>query len=72
MVTLSAVIFLYSPDTKLASVAIVNLDEAGEIGPAAAMATLIVATSIVICLVYALLTRFLVTRTQAWRTPVAA
>ena len=36
------------------------------------MATLIVATSIVICLVYALLTRFLVTRTQAWRTPVAA
>jgi iron(III) transport system permease protein len=72
MVTLSAVIFLYSPDTKLASVAIVNLDEAGEIGPAAAMATLIVATSIVICLVYALLTRFLVTRTQAWRTPVIA
>jgi iron(III) transport system permease protein len=72
MVTLSAVIFLYSPDTKLASVAIVNLDEAGEIGPAAAMATLIVATSIVICLVYALLTRFLVNRTQAWRTPVAA
>src|ERR1700756_5530441 len=41
MVTLSAVIFLYTPDTKLASVAIVNLDEAGEIGPAAAMATLI-------------------------------
>jgi iron(III) transport system permease protein len=72
MVTLSAVIFLYSPDTKLASVAIVNLDEAGEIGPAAAMATLIVATSIVICLVYALLTRFLVNRTQAWRTQVAA
>ena len=72
MVTLSAVIFLYSPDTKLASVAIVNLDEAGEIGPAAAMATLIVATSTVICLVYALLTRFLLKRTQAWRVPVAA
>ena len=32
MVTISAVVFLYSPDTKLASVAIVNLDEAGEIG----------------------------------------
>jgi iron(III) transport system permease protein len=70
MVTLSAVIFLYSPDTKLASVAIVNLDEAGEIGPAAAMATLIVATSIAICLVYAVLTQFLVKRTQAWRLPV--
>ena len=45
MVTISAVVFLYSPDTQLAAVAILNLDEAGEIGPAAAMATLIVATS---------------------------
>ena len=43
MVTISAVVFLYAPDTQLASVAILNLDEAGEIGPAAAMATLIVA-----------------------------
>jgi iron(III) transport system permease protein len=67
MVTLSAVIFLYSPDTKVASVAIVNLDEAGEIGPAAAMATLIVATSTAVCLVYALATRVLLARTQAWR-----
>ncbi|HEX6136093.1 MAG TPA: putative 2-aminoethylphosphonate ABC transporter permease subunit [Casimicrobiaceae bacterium] len=69
MVTLSAVIFLYSPDTKLASIAIVSLDEAGEIGPAAAMATLIVATSTAVCLVYALLTRVLLRRTQAWRAP---
>jgi iron(III) transport system permease protein len=67
MVTLSAVIFLYSPDTKLASIAIVSLDESGEIGPAAAMATLIVATSTVVCIVYALLTRVLLRRTQAWR-----
>ncbi len=70
MVTISAVIFLYSADTQLASVAILNLDEAGEIGPAAAMATLIVATSTAICLVYAVLTRYIVTRTQAWRVPV--
>jgi iron(III) transport system permease protein len=69
MVTLSAVIFLYTPDTKLASVAIVSLDESGEIGPAAAMATLIVATSTLVCIVYALLTRVLLRRTQAWRTP---
>ena len=67
MVTLSAAIFLYSPDTKVASVAIVNLDEAGEIGPAAAMATLIVATSTLVCIVYALATRVLLRRTQAWR-----
>ena len=33
MVTISAVVFLYSPDTKLASIAIVNLDEAGDDRP---------------------------------------
>ena len=38
MVTISAVVFLYAPDTQLASVAILNMDEAGEIGAAAAMA----------------------------------
>ena len=42
------------PTRMLASVAIMNLDEAGEIGPAAALATLIVATSVVVCLLYAL------------------
>jgi iron(III) transport system permease protein len=68
MVTISAVVFLYGPDTRLAAVAILNLDEAGEIGPAAAMATLIVLSSTVVCLLYALVTRFLLTRTQAWRT----
>lgn len=67
MVTISAVVFLYSPDTQLASVAILNLDEAGEIGAAAAMATLIVAASTLVCIVYALVTRFLLTRTQQWR-----
>jgi len=72
MVTISAVVFLYSPSTQLAAVAILNMDEAGEIGAAAAMATLIVAASTAICIVYALLTRFVVTRTQAWRTPVTS
>jgi iron(III) transport system permease protein len=72
MVTISAVVFLYSPDTKLASIAIINLDEAGEIGPAAAMGTLIVAASATVCLVYAGLTRWLLTRTQAWRKPLPA
>jgi iron(III) transport system permease protein len=71
MVTISAVVFLYSPSTQLAAVAILNMDEAGEIGAAAAMATLIVASSTLVCIVYAVLTRFLLTRTQAWRMPVA-
>jgi iron(III) transport system permease protein len=72
MVTISAVVFLYAPDTQLAAVAILNLDEAGEIGPAAAMATLIVSASTVVCLLYALVTRVLLTRTQAWRAPAPA
>jgi len=71
MVTISGVVFLYSPDTKVASIAIIILDEAGEIGPAAAMSTLIDATSALICLVYAVVTRWLLARTQAWRRPAA-
>lgn len=71
MVTISAVVFLYSPDTKVASIAIINLDEAGEIGPAAAMSTLIVATSAAICLIYAGVTRSLLGTTQTWRKPPA-
>ena len=72
MVTISAVVFLYSPSTQLAAVAILNMDEAGEIGAAAAMATLIVASSTAVCVVYAIVTRFLLTRTQQWRTTTVA
>jgi iron(III) transport system permease protein len=69
MTTVSAVMFLYAPSTMLASVAIVNLDEAGDIGPAAAMATLIVVTSAAVCLGYHFLQVFLDRTTQAWRRP---
>ena len=67
MASLSAAIFLYTPDTILASVAIMHLDQAGDIGPAAALASLIVVTSVVVSLVYSLATRVLLARTQAWR-----
>ena len=72
MVTISAVVFLYAPDTRLAAVTILNLDEMGELGPAAAMATLIVGASTIVCLLYAMVTRVLLTRTQAWRLPTPA
>jgi len=68
MTTVSAVVFLYSPKTTLAAVAIVNLDEAGDIGAASAMATLVVLTSAAVCFIYFLLQRFLERRTQNWRT----
>lgn len=67
MVTISAAVFLYAPDTRVASVAILNMDEAGEIGAAAGMATLIVASSTAVCVLYAIVTRVLLHRTQAWR-----
>lgn len=67
MTTVSAVMFLYSPNTVVASVAIVNLDEAGDIGAAAAMATLVVATSALACAAYYFLQVWLDRRTQAWR-----
>ncbi|WP_295547077.1 putative 2-aminoethylphosphonate ABC transporter permease subunit [uncultured Pseudacidovorax sp.] len=67
MTTISAVVFLYSPETRLASVAILNLDEAGEIGAAAAMAVLIAGTSAIVNVLYLLLGRWVERRTQRWR-----
>ncbi|MBS0454952.1 MAG: putative 2-aminoethylphosphonate ABC transporter permease subunit [Proteobacteria bacterium] len=67
MTTISAVVFLYSPDTKVAAVAILNLDEAGETGAAAAMAVLIAGVSIVATLLYLAVGKLLEARTQAWR-----
>jgi iron(III) transport system permease protein len=40
--TVSAVVFLYPPDMKLAAVAVLNMDDAGDSAPAAAMGMLIV------------------------------
>jgi iron(III) transport system permease protein len=67
MTTVSVVVFLYSPDTTLAAVAVLNMDEAGDISAAAAMATLIVATSFVATMGFALLSRGIVKATQSWR-----
>jgi iron(III) transport system permease protein len=68
MTTISAVVFLYSPKTTLASISIVQLDEAGNVGSASAMATLIVATSATVTLLSLTLEGWLLRRTQAWRS----
>ena len=67
MTTISAVVFLYSPDTKVAAIAILNLDEAGEAGAAAACAVLITAASTVVTLLFMALGAWVDRRTQAWR-----
>ncbi|MEO7940058.1 MAG: putative 2-aminoethylphosphonate ABC transporter permease subunit [Burkholderiaceae bacterium] len=67
MTTVSAVIFLYSTDTALASVTIINMDEGGFTAVAAAMAVTIVATSAAVKVAHLFITRRLQQRTQAWR-----
>lgn len=67
MTTISAVVFLYSPQTMLASISILQLDEAGAIGSAAAMATLIVITSAVVTAFIFTIESWLIRRTQKWR-----
>jgi iron(III) transport system permease protein len=68
MTTISAVVFLYAPETKVASIAILNLDEAGELGAAAAMAVMIAAASALATLAFMALAWWIGRRTQAWRT----
>ncbi len=68
MTTISAVVFLYSPETKVASIAILNLDEAGEMGAAAACAVLIATASTVATLFFWALARAVEKRTQAWKS----
>jgi iron(III) transport system permease protein len=67
MTTVSAVVFLYSPDTALASVAVLNMDDAGDVAPAAAMAMMIVYTSAGVRVLHALASRGITRTTQRWR-----
>jgi iron(III) transport system permease protein len=68
MVTVSAVVFLYTARLRLASVAIVNMDDAGDTAAAAAMSVLVILTSLGVRLLYDVATRGIARRAQAWRT----
>lgn len=67
MTTVSALVFLYSPDTTLAAIAVLNMDDAGDVAPAAAMAMVIFLTSAAVRILYQILTSGLLARSQAWR-----
>ncbi|MCB1821418.1 MAG: putative 2-aminoethylphosphonate ABC transporter permease subunit [Candidatus Competibacteraceae bacterium] len=67
MTTVSAVVFLYSPDTTLASIAVLNMDDAGDTASAAAMAMMIVLTAGAVRLLHTGLSHWLHRHTQAWR-----
>ncbi len=66
MTTVSAVVFLYSPDTTLAAVAALNMDDAGQAQPAAAMCMLIFYTNLAARGAHAVIGRLLM-QTQSWR-----
>ena len=68
MTTVSAVVFLYGPDTNLASVAVLNMDDAGDIAPAAAMGMMIFYTAAGVKLLHYFSTLGLHKRTQRWRS----
>ena len=68
MTTVSAVVFLYSTDTTLAAVAVLNMDDQGELPFAAAMAMMIAYTCGAARILHMLLTRGITRSTQAWRT----
>jgi len=67
MTTVSGVVFLYGPQTELASIAVLNMDDTGELASAAAMAMMIFYTNVGARMLHAGLARWLERRTQAWR-----
>ncbi len=67
MTTVSAVIFLYGPDTKQASVAVVHMDEAGQSSAAAAMAVAILCVAVPVKLLQVATSGLVERTTQAWR-----
>jgi iron(III) transport system permease protein len=67
MTTVSAVIFLYGPDTKPASVAVVHMDEAGQASAAAAMACVLLAATSAAKLAQLAVGAITERGSQAWR-----
>ena len=67
MTTVSAVVFLYSTDTALASIAVLNMDDAGDVAPAAAMGMMIFYTNAAARIIHLVVSKGVLKRTQAWR-----
>ena len=67
MTTVSAVVFLYSTDTALASIAVLNMDDAGDIAPAAAMGMMIFYTNAGARILHSVASRGILKRSEAWR-----
>lgn len=67
MVTVSAVVFLYTAKNKPASIAILNMDDNGDYAAAAAMSILIFLINVAVRLVYELINAWLGRRLNRWK-----
>lgn len=67
LTTTSAVVFLYATDTIPASVSVLNMDDAGQTGAAAAMAVMIMLSAAAAKLLHMLIAKLLEGKTQGWR-----
>jgi iron(III) transport system permease protein len=68
MTTVAGVIFIYASTTKVASIAVLALNDTGDDGAASAMAMMIVYTSIAVKLVQVVVTKLLLRSQQQWRS----
>lgn len=59
MVTISALVFLYTSSLNLLSIAVINLDDTGEIAKASAMSIVILLTNIVVKIIYQIILKIL-------------
>ncbi len=66
MITVSAVIFLYTPVTKLASIVILNINDAGDDAQAAALCMMIVMINMVVRFIYDIVHKRVMQKHQAW------
>ena len=67
LTTVSAVVFLYTPNTHLASVAVLNMDDAGDVAAAAAMAVMLFIAAGAGRLGLHAVSAMVQARTQRWR-----
>ncbi|MGG3927782.1 putative 2-aminoethylphosphonate ABC transporter permease subunit [Metabacillus fastidiosus] len=67
MVTISAVIFLYTADFKLAAISIANMDDAGNMASAAALSVLIILTNIIVRILYELTIKIFQKKNIKWQ-----
>ncbi|MCK0209945.1 putative 2-aminoethylphosphonate ABC transporter permease subunit [Starkeya koreensis] len=68
MTTVAGVIFIYASTTKVASIAVVALNDTGDDGAACAMAMMILYTSVGVKLLQVVVTKLLLRSQQEWRT----